>query len=235
LKPDGNCRLSLEKRVLVGHYALGLIAKRVEPGVNLAMLVLAAMFADFAWCIFMIFGLEHVQLGPGMGAGKYFSATNIELSHSLVMDALWATIFGLGYLLWRRSWRQTVFIFILVLSHWLLDVISHGSDMPIAPGIHWHVGLGLWKSITATLVIEGGLWCLAILLFVRVPRTKSKIGSLVFFGGIGFITFVWLINIAGPPPQNPAAAPFVSLTIFCLTLAWAYWVDQVRLVTPAYG
>jgi hypothetical protein len=213
--------------MLVGHYAVGLIAKRAEPAINLGTFVLAAMFADFAWCVFLLLGIEHVQFKSGMGAGNYFYATNIAMSHSLLMDGIWAALLASVYLLWRHYPRGAWIIFVVVLSHWLLDFVSHRPDMPIAPGMHGHVGLGLWNSILATLLIEGGFWCLAIILYLRVTRAKSLAGTFVFWSGVILLTLLWLSNIAGPPPQNPRTAPFASLIIFSITVAWAYWVNRL--------
>jgi hypothetical protein len=56
--------------MLVGHFAVALAAKRVEPRVSLGTLVLAAMLENLLWCVFMIAGLEHVQFKPGKGAAK---------------------------------------------------------------------------------------------------------------------------------------------------------------------
>jgi hypothetical protein len=218
--------------MLVGHYAVALIAKRTEPRINLGTLVLAAMFADIAWCVFMIFGLEQVQFKSGMGAGKYFSATNIALSHSLLMDVVWATALALAYLLRRGYQRGSLVIFFVVLSHWLLDFVSHRPDLPIAPQMHTYVGLGLWNSIPATLLVEGSFWCFAVILYVRCTRSKSLLAAFFFWIGIILLTLVWFGNIAGSPPQNPKAAPFASLTVFLLTLAWAYWIDRVRVAGP---
>ena len=53
--------------MLVGHFAIGLTAKRVEPKISIGTLVLAAMLADFLWCVFMLAGIEHVQFKPGRG------------------------------------------------------------------------------------------------------------------------------------------------------------------------
>jgi len=214
--------------MFVGHCAVALVAKRAEPTINLGTFVFAAMFADFAWCVFMLLGVEHVQFKSGMGAGNYFYATNIAMSHSLLMDAVWATLLGSVYLLWRHFPRGALILFLVVLSHWLLDVVSHRPDMPIAPGMHAHVGLGLWNSIPATLLVEGGFWSLAIILYVRVTRPKSLTGNFVFWSGVVLLTLVWFSNIAGPPPQNPKAAPFASLIVFSMTVAWAYWVNRVR-------
>lgn len=212
--------------MFVGHYAVALIAKRSEPRINLGTLVLAAMMADFAWCFFMLIGLEHVHFGPGMGAGKYLFATDIALSHSLFMDGVWAALFALAYYLERRYPRGAWVVFLVVLSHWLLDFVSHRTDMPIAPWIHRYVGLGLWNTIPGTIVVEGGAWCLAIILFVRDVRPKHRVGSFVFWCGVVLLTLLWFNNIAGPPPSSPKTAPFASLIIFTLTVVWAYWVDR---------
>ena len=219
--------------MFVGHYAVALIAKRAEPRINLGTLVLAAMFADIAWCVFMIFGLEHVQFKSGMGAGKYFSATNIALSHSLLMDVVWATLLALAYLLRRHYRRGALMIFLVVLSHWLLDFVSWRPDLPIAPKLHRYVGLGLWSSIPATLLVEGGFWLFAVILYVRCTRSKGLTAAFVFWVGISLLTLMWLNNIAGPPPQNPKTAPFASLIVFSLTVAWAYWVNRLRVAAPA--
>jgi hypothetical protein len=219
--------------MFVGHYAVALIAKRAEPRINLGTLVLAAMFADIAWCVFMILGLEQVQFKSGMGAGKYFSATNIALSHSLLMDVLWATFIASAYLLRRRYRRGALVIFLVVLSHWLLDFVSHRPDLPIAPGLHRYLGLGLWNSIPATLLVEGGFWLCAVVLYGRCTRSKSLTATFVFWVGIGFLTLMWISNIAGPPPPNPKTAPLASLIVFSLTLAWAYWVNRLRVAAPA--
>jgi hypothetical protein len=119
--------------MLVGHVAVGLTVKRLQPTLSLGTLVCAAMLADLLWCIFMIAGLEHVQFKPGRGAANYFVATNIAMSHSLLMDGLWAALFAAIYFGVRRDRRGAWIVFFAVLSHWVLDFISHRPDMPLAP------------------------------------------------------------------------------------------------------
>lgn len=219
--------------MLVGHYAVSLVAKRAEPKINLGTLVLAAMIPDFAWFVFMIFGLEQVKFRSGMGAGKYFDATNIALSHSLLMDVVWATLFAAAYFLRTRCPRGANIVFLVVLSHWLLDFVSHRPDMPVVPGVHRYFGLGLWNSIPATLIVEGGFWVLAVGIYSRATRPKNRAGVYAFWGWIVFLTLLWCSNIAGPPPQHPKTAPFASLIVFSLSVAWAYWVNRLRLPQPA--
>ncbi len=214
--------------MLVGHFAVGFVAKRVEPKLSLGTLVLAAMLADFLWGIFLLAGLEHVEFKPGMGAANYIAAFDVAWSHSLLMDAIWAALFAGAYLLRRRYPRGAWVIFMAVLSHWLLDFVAHKADMPLAPGRPGRFGLGLWTSIPATLIVEGGFWLLAIILYVRATHAKKRLGVYAFWIVIAFLTLAWYNNIAGPPPPNPHTAPIVSLIFFSLVVAWADWMNRLR-------
>src|SRR5215831_4439353 len=40
--------------MLVGHFAVGLTAKRIEPAISAGTLVLASMLADLLWCILYV-------------------------------------------------------------------------------------------------------------------------------------------------------------------------------------
>jgi len=218
--------------MLVGHFAVGFVAKRVEPKLSLGTLVLAAMLADLLWCIFLLAGIEHVQIKPGMGAENYVAAADIAISHSLLMDAMWAALFAAAYFLRRHNARGAWILFAAVLSHWLLDFVAHKPFMPLAPGVPRYVGLGLWTSIPATLIVEGGFWLLALILYARATHPKKRVGVYAFWSVVALLTLAWYNNIAGPPPPNPHTAPIFSLVFFSLVVAWAYWMNRLR---PAQG
>jgi hypothetical protein len=214
--------------MLAGHLAVGLSAKRAEPSISLGTLVLAAMLADLLWCVFMLAGIEHIQFRPGFGAANYIAAMDIGFSHSLLMDVLWGAILAAGYFVRKRSPRAAWLLFAVVLSHWVLDSISHRPDMPLAPGTQRLFGLGLWSSLPATLIVEGGFWLLAIILYVRSTHPQGRAGVYGFWGGVAILTLSWYNNIAGPAPRDPHTAPLASLTFFSLAVAWAYWINRLR-------
>jgi len=214
--------------MLVGHFAVGLAAKRIEPMVSLGTLVLASMTADFLWCIFMMAGIEHVQIKPGMGAANYFAASDIVMSHSLLMDGLWAALLSAAYFLKRRSPRGAYVIFAVVISHWLLDWISHRPDMPLSPGVHRYFGLGLWGSIPAAVIVEGGFWLLAVIVYSRATHAKNRTAIYAYWIVVAVLTLVWYNNLAGPPPPNPQTVPVTSFLLFSLVAAWAYWMNRIR-------
>ncbi len=214
--------------MLVGHFAAALAAKRVEPAISLGTLVLASMLADLLWCVFMIAGIEQVQFKPGMGAANYFGASNIAMSHSLIMDAVWAGLFTAVYFLSRRYPRGALVLFAIVLSHWLLDWISHRPDMPLAPGVHRYFGLGLWTSIPAAVAVEGVFWLLAVIVYFRATQARKRAGVYAYWAGVGVLTLAWYNNLVGPPPRDPVMAPIVTFIFFSLAVAWAYWMNRVR-------
>jgi membrane-bound metal-dependent hydrolase YbcI (DUF457 family) len=214
--------------MFVGHFAVGLTAKRIAPAISLGTLVLAAMLADLLWCVFMIAGVEHVEFRPAMGAGNYFQSSYIALSHSLLMDAVWAALLAAAYFVRRRSRRAAWILFAAVLSHWVLDWIAHRPDMPLAPGTHTYFGLGLWTSIPATILIEGGFWLAAVVLYARAFRPKGRTGIFAYWAVVALLTLAWYGNIAGPPPRDPHAAPYASLLLFSLAVGWAFWMNRLR-------
>jgi hypothetical protein len=111
-----------------------------------------------------------------------------------------------------------------------MDVIAHKPDMPWAPGVSQYLGLGLWTNIPATMIVEGGLWVIAILVFLRTIRWRKRLALLVFWPVILLVTLIFYNNVAGPPPPNPQTAPVVSLVYFSLVVAWAYWVNRLCVV-----
>ena len=214
--------------MLVGHFAVGLAAKRIEPAISVGTLVVASMLADLLWCILILAGIEHVRLKPGIGAANYFVASDIGISHSLLMDGLWAALLSAAYFLMRRNLRGAWIIFGAVLSHWLLDWISHRPDMPLSPGLHRYFGLGLWSSIPAAIIIEGGFWALAVILYAHATHPNRRIGVYAYWTVVAVLTLAWYNNLAGPPPPNPKTVPLSSLLFFSLAVGWAYWMNRLR-------
>lgn len=244
--------------MLVGHFAVAFAAKRIGPRSSLGTLMLAAMLADVLWCVFMLVGLEQVEFRSGRGAANYSVAVDIAWSHSLVTGVLWGVVLAAATAGRARSSRMKPqpdrdrtgvdvegdldmrrgawIVFAAVLSHWLLDFISHPPDMPIAPGLPGRFGLGLWTSVPATVIIEGGAWIAALIFYARVFRPRGRARALVLWTVVGLVTLVWYNNIAGPPPPNPQRAPIRSLVFFSLVIAWAYWIgagDRGQGLNPA--
>ncbi len=223
--------------MFVGHFSAGLLAKRAAPGLSLGTAVFAAILADIMGPLLVMAGVERIEFGSGRGAANYYHAIDVAFSHSLVTTLVWAVILAGLYLLTRRDRQGNRFsaalLIAAVVSHWVLDVVSHRPDMPLAPGVSTVLGLGLWGSVGATVVVEGGLWLAALFVYVRASRSVSSAGRWVFWSGAFILTLFWYNNIAGLPPSRPADAPMASLIFFLLATAWAYWMNRARRMKEA--
>ena len=131
--------------MFVGHIAIGMAAKRVEPKLSLGTTIFAAVLVDLLAFIFLIAGIEHFDSVPGATSNGVIGH-DIAFSHSLLMGAIWGAAFVGIWFLRKRNPRGALLLFAAVVSHWLLDAATHRPDMPIFPGSITHVGLGLWNS-----------------------------------------------------------------------------------------
>jgi hypothetical protein len=215
--------------MLVGHLAVGLTGKRIEPRISLGTWILAALLADLIVFPLLIAGIERFHTEAGVTANRMVG--DIPYSHSLLMDAVWAGLFAGAYFLLRRYPRGARLLFAVVLSHWLLDFVSHRPDMLLAPGTQAVFGLGLWNSIPATLVVEGGLWLFAIIVFARAFMPGKRVGTYAFWIGVVLLTLAWYGNITSGMDPNPVRAGISGLIFFLLMIAWAYWINRSLFVT----
>ena len=99
-------------------------------------------------------------------------------SHSLLMCCVWATLFAGVYYALSRYRPGAIAIWIGVVSHWILDWISHGPDMPLYPGSAQY-GLGLWNSIWGTMTIEIAMYTIGVGRCISATRARDQVGSAV--------------------------------------------------------
>ena len=213
--------------MFIGHIAVALGAKKAAPRVSLGTLIMAAQFVDLLWPIFLLLGVEHVRINPGDTAFTPLDFYDYPVSHSLLTGIGWAIAFGLVYYAVRRSAKNAWIIGGCVLSHWLLDFISHRPDLPLVPGLKTYVGLGLWNSVPATIIVEGALFVVGIALYLSSTVARDRIGKYSFWSFIVFLVFVATGNILGGPPPNVTALAVVAMSVWLLVL-WAYWIDKHR-------
>ena len=167
--------------MFVGHLAVALAGtklslSRAKPRgrpTSFVWFVMAANFVDLIWPIFLLLGLERVRIDPGNTAFTPFAFESYPWTHSLLMGGVW----GIGLAAVAR-WRGVSstgasIIGALVLSHWVLDFVTHRADLQLFPWPNGKYGLGLWNSIPATLIVEGLLWIAAIAIYLRVRRARG--------------------------------------------------------------
>ena len=216
--------------MFIGHFALALAAKPASPRTSLGTLIAAAQLADLIWPILLLLGVESVRVDPGNTAFTPLDFVSYPYTHSLLMALVWAAGFALASLGRTRLARGAWVVGLLVLSHWALDFVTHGPDLPLAPGAA-KVGLGLWNSVAATVVVEGVLFAAGVLVYARTTRARDRTGRVAFWALIAFLVVIYISNIMGPPPPNAAAVAWVTLLMW-LFVPWAVWIDRHRESRP---
>lgn len=212
--------------MFVGHLAVALGAKRVSPRTPLAALIGAAFGLDLMWPILLLAGIEHVRVDPGHTAFTPLAFDHYPWSHSLSMAVVWAVAVGrLSVVLLKRSAAGLV-IGLAVVSHWLLDYVTHIADLPLWPGGP-EVGLGLWNSIPGTLVVEGIFFSAAVFAYVRNTRPRQKAGTWSLWALIMLTVMIWISGPWSPPPPNERAIAWVGLAMWLFPL-WGTWIDRTR-------
>ena len=213
----------------IGHFAVGLAAKRVAPKVSLGTLFLSVQLLDLMWPIFLLLGLEHVRIKVGDTAFTPLDLYDYPISHSLVTVLGWSILFALIYSIVKKYPRGAWVLGIGVFSHWVLDFVTHRPDMPMAPGSTIYVGLGLWNSIAGTVLAEGALFLAGVIIYARSTVASDKTGTYAFWSLIGFLVLSWVGNIIGPPPPDSQSLAYFGLLLWLL-VPWGYWVDRHRRV-----
>ena len=215
--------------MFVGHFGVGFGAKAAAPKTSLGTLFLAAQFIDLLWPSFLLFGFETVAIAPGITTVTPLDFTSYPWSHSLLAVMVWALLFGGVYYLLKRYPRGVWVCAAAVVSHWVLDLLTHRPDLPLAPGAATRVGLGLWNSLPATLIVELGIFAVGIWLYVKTTRATDRVGSIALWSLVGFLLLTYFGNLFGPPPADVTALAWVGHAQWLLII-WAYWIDRHRVV-----
>ena len=219
--------------MFVGHFGVGFAAKKFAKKPSLGTLFLAAQFVDLLWPFFVILGIETVAVDPGNTAFTPLDFIYYPFSHSLLGVLIWAFLFGVVYYFIKKDLKTSFILGTLVLSHWILDFITHRPDLPLFIGADsLLVGLGLWNSIIATVIVEGAIFIVGVYLYVAVTKAKSKVGTYSLWALIIFLIIIYISNLLGQPPESAEAIGYVGLAQWLL-IVWAYWIDRNRSIIEA--
>ena len=181
--------------MFLGHFAVAIAAKRAAPRQSLGSLFFAAQFADLLWPTLLLVGVERMRIDA--------DATPIPLifeyypySHSLLALVIWGVLIGGAVFVATRDRMGAVVVAALVASHWALDLIVHGPDLPLAPGGDTRLGLSLWSSNATTMLLELVLLAVALGLYFRMKPEQIKRASM-------WVLIVLLVALAWWADRSP--------------------------------
>ena len=113
------------------------------------------------------------------------------------------------------------------MGHWVLDFVSHRPDMPLWPAGP-RVGLGLWNSVPATIVVELLMFAAGLWLALSATRARDRLGRWGFVGLAVLLLLIYAANVTSPPPPTIEAVGWAGAIGGLLFWALAAWVDRHR-------
>jgi hypothetical protein len=217
--------------MFLGHFGVALALKRAEPKVSLGTLFVAAQLVDLLWGVFLLTGWERVRIDPGFTPVTPLQFIDYPITHSLVAAVAWALVGAAAYYSWptrdtSRHWQASAIVGAAVFSHFWLDVLVHVPDLTIAGEGTPALGLGLWRSVGATLAAELLVLAAGLAVYVawRSRRHRVRPGRLT--GLVLVLVALYLASLFGPPPPDVTTIAVADIAGLLLLAAFAAWADR---------
>ncbi|ACT92367.1 hypothetical protein [Dyadobacter fermentans] len=215
--------------MFLGHYGLAFGAKKVAPRVSLLTLFVAVEFVDILWPFLLLLDVEKVKIHPGFTEVTHFEFLHYPYTHSLMMGIVWGLVCGGVYWLFQKDVRSAVVVGLAVLSHWFLDVVVHVPDLPLTIFGDQKVGMGLWNSLPATILVESAIFIAGVWIYVKNTRAIPAKGKWGLVALVAFFVVAELFNMFGPPPEDSIPALLASFVVLqAILLSLAHITDRNR-------
>ncbi|MCB9061548.1 MAG: hypothetical protein H6622_08510 [Halobacteriovoraceae bacterium] len=212
--------------MFIGHFAVGLGAKKLQPKINLAILFIACQFLDLIWPSLVLLGVEIVKVDHHATVVTPFDFIHYPYSHSLIMTAIYSIFFAIIVGWYMKDRLSGIISGTVVMSHWILDFITHRPDLPIGFSGEKY-GLGLWNNLFFAFILESALFIASVLLYNSM-KDFSRNQKISFWIMVCLLYISYFANVFGPKPpvDLPAsmiAGPALFMWIFVI---WAYFIDR---------
>jgi membrane-bound metal-dependent hydrolase YbcI (DUF457 family) len=206
--------------MFIGHYGAAYAAKAVAPKAPLAAYFLAVQALDVLFSVFVLSGIEHMEIVHKYTSYNPYRLYDMPITHSLVGSLGWAVAVAIVAMLVRLPRRESLVLALAVFSHFLLDLPVHTPDLSIAGNDTAKLGLGLWNNVPLVIALELLLLVGGWVLFSRSKRSDAtfpKQRNRIFLGVLALLTIVTPFM---PDPASPAVFAVQALLLYCV-LAWA--------------
>jgi hypothetical protein len=217
--------------MFIGHFGVGFAAKRAAPEVSLGALFAACQLADLLWPTLVLLGVEQLRIAPGITRVTPLDFVSYPYSHSLATLCVYGLALGIACAASARrprSTRSVAVVAAVVVSHWILDVVTHRPDVPIMPGGTARLGFGLWNSLAATVIVESAIFFGGLAIYIRATAGAARRRG-VLWSLVGLLLIIYVVNLASPPPPSPSAVAWGAEALWLL-VAFGWWADRSRSV-----
>jgi hypothetical protein len=222
--------------MFLGHYGVALALKRKEPKVSLGTLFVACELVDILWGAFLVLGWEHVRMLPDDNPLLTLQFYDYPITHSLVGALAWSLAAAAVYYSWptrdtSRQWQAAVLVGAAVASHWLLDLVVHVPDLPLAGNDSPKLGLGLWNHFGLSVALELVLLAAGAAVYVRGRSRRHPVRGVRLGLVLLLLVAVYVASLFGPPPPSITAIGLADVSFLLLMGLLGAWAD--RPASPA--
>jgi hypothetical protein len=224
--------------MVLGHYAVGIALKRVEPRLSLGMLLLGVNLIDITFGILMLAGVEHARFVPTMAGIYPYELYDFPYSHSMAGGIALSLLGFLLYQYWpvrtgSSRLRPALIFGAAIFSHFLCDIISHRPDLPLFGDGSPRIGMGLYGSMAGSVALEGVLFVLGLYWYQRAVPLSSSIGrpGFVCFIATMLTVYFWTMVDAPLRALHYPASPEMKIAILLflgnlLFVAAGMWLEN---------
>ena len=211
--------------MFIGHWAPAFAAGAISSeSPKLGTLFVAAQLVDWAFLVLFAVGLEDARIVPGITVMSSSDFYHMPFTHSLLGTAVFAAVFALVVGIVLRNAVAATWAGLVVLSHWLLDLVVHRPDLTLAGGSEKY-GWGLWNEPLLEIPLELGITFVAFFWYMR--STKGPIGPPLIL--ISVMVIFQAISWFGPQPtEYSIALPMTAAFAFFVITALSLWVGRTR-------
>jgi len=219
--------------VFIGHFGAGLALKRADRTLSLGLLFIAAQLSDLIYGVTLLTGVEKVSIVAGTSPLTSAEYIFFPYSHSLVATLLLAGLVALIFLIvpFKSSLPKSKTALIMataVLSHFILDAITHNPEVDLLGNGVYKIGLGIWNYPIASYTIEALLLIAGLWIYLRTTKTITFGGKY----GLLILSVILLtlnaVNTFGLYPTNTINFAVTMLIVYIGTIVAAFWLDQKR-------
>ncbi|HET7524784.1 MAG TPA: hypothetical protein VFK10_02475 [Burkholderiaceae bacterium] len=217
--------------MFAGHLGVGLALGRIERRVNVGVLIGAALLLDLVLWPLVLLKAESVVIPADFAVSRQLHFV-FPYSHGLVAALIWSLLAGaFGWLVWPRLQavrrRAAAILAVAVFSHWLLDVLVHRPELPLAGAASPAVGFGLWHDMPIALALEAAIVVVGLWLFI--PGSSLSPRRSIALAALSVVVLVFTVvgmTIAPAPPSVPALAMSSWITLLVVS-ALACWIARL--------
>jgi LexA-binding, inner membrane-associated putative hydrolase len=199
----------------IDHAATALILKKKYPRTPMLWLLLSVQLMELLWVAFNYLGIERTTTGPIVESVSDIQLAYMPFSHSILSGLLLA---ALGYAAVRalsENHAAAMAVGAGILSHLILDLLTHAPDIAIAPGVNEpKFGLGLYAN--------------APLIAFAVEMAYGVLCWWIYRGGKALLAVIVLFNLGNlsllsrkiPGPEGLFAGhPAMVVTVIAFQIA----------------